>query len=224
MLSEVRDAASRQAAIHAHILRISDVRSVLFVLAERLRDFFPNTGEDDAIVALANLRVVYRSLPSYVGFATLRMITNSWLTSRRLAHAAGDCRFGCGAIGGDCALHYAVAAMGARVPTWLSEGTEVDAMAMRLGPERTICRDAVWRYLLDMLFTRAMAGASRWSGGDAAAELRAHMRSLATRAPHAAFLMERSAPGRRFAAAFFARSRCASAVLFSPPVVVVIGV
>lgn len=51
-------------------------------------------------------RGVFRALPPYVGMASLRVVANAWMTTRRLAHALEHCRFGCPALGGGCLQHY----------------------------------------------------------------------------------------------------------------------
>lgn len=69
---------------YAHLLRASDVRPTIGVLHKRLCYFHVASTLDDAIIVMANLRVVFRTLPPCVGMASLRVMANSWMTTCRL--------------------------------------------------------------------------------------------------------------------------------------------
>jgi hypothetical protein len=53
---------------------------------------------------LANLRLIFRCLPPFAAFNSLRSVMNAWPTSARVAQSPAPCLFGCG--GSDSLLHY----------------------------------------------------------------------------------------------------------------------
>ena len=53
---------------------------------------------------LANLRLIFRCLPPFAAFNSLRSVMNAWPTSARVAQSPAPCLFGCG--GSAPLLHY----------------------------------------------------------------------------------------------------------------------
>lgn len=72
---------------------------------ELLREPAPMDRHACAATMVRQARLGFDLLPDFVAFAWVRSATNSWATSRFVAHGAEGCRFGCFAVGGDCILH-----------------------------------------------------------------------------------------------------------------------
>lgn len=194
---EVRDSASVQKSVYAHLIALHDVRPVVGIVQRRLRYFIPGATMDDAIVVVTNLRVVFAALPAYIGIAALRTVANGWMTTRRLAHGAEGCKLGCLAVGGDSLEHcfgcpgfaQAARSTGLHRPSWYEAGLGRDVLMMRFWPEDQILRDVIWTYLLYCVYNQSRHGERAFSLEDGVAALRAQVRSLATRSQRAAVIL-----------------------------------
>lgn len=181
--------------VYAHIIKVLDIRPMFGFVWQRLRYFQAGFTLDDATVA--HLRIVVRALPPFAGLASLRFVTNGWLTARRLAHVAKRCEFGCHAMGGVCIMRYTGCPRfpHSRRPSDLPMPTSVhqafvrDAFLLSCCPEDRLILDAFWRCLLYMVYTQSHAAARRWQARDVALALRTQVRALATRSARAVTLL-----------------------------------
>lgn len=199
----ILESSALQRSIYAHILHESDLRPVIGVLCKRLRYYRDAFTADEATVVAAHLRMIFRVFPPHVGLAYLRTVANGWLTTRRLSHAVEHCKFGCQGMGGDCVTHYvgcphfvdAAAASGCPMPTWTHEGFGADVLLLRFRPQDTILIDAVWRYLLYMIYNQSREATPRWQAHDVALALRTQVWSLSTCSQRVAALLGMGSEG-----------------------------
>lgn len=165
-------------------------RQVLGVICKRLRHLPPSSTLDGATVVAVHLLVVFCALPPCVGPASIRMVANASVTTRRLARAAEHRKFCCVAMVGDCLAHWSdfvnvARAMNFPTATWAEEGCRRDTLMQRLKAEEVVLVDAVWRYPLYMLYNQSREAIRRSCHEVLCLALRAQIRSFATRAPRA---------------------------------------
>lgn len=73
-------------------------------LARRARHCDVPTGE--LVLAVVRARVVFSTLPDFVGVQLTRIWCSTWPTTKRFGEAADSCRWGCFVVGGDELAHY----------------------------------------------------------------------------------------------------------------------
>lgn len=97
-----------ESVIYSHFVAHTAQAVVPNVLAKRIRYFIaapPGGSQPPVVSSLAQARVRFHALPDYFAFAWLRTVCNSPAKTRRMAHGAEGCRFGCEAVGGDDMFH-----------------------------------------------------------------------------------------------------------------------
>lgn len=110
-------------------------------------------GEIELVIT--RLEWAFRDLPFFLAFSVVRLIANSWCTTRGMTRCPSSCLYGCAAVGGDDLRHYlmrprladAARSQGRRPRPWVPTGN-LRVATLALPSSRADVRSAcVWAYV-----------------------------------------------------------------------------
>lgn len=153
----IREAPSLQHAAQRYLERgraVGELQGWLRRRGGAIWGFDPVEGQ--LRLVFSRLRALFRVCPDFVVIATLRIIGNAWLTTRRMSRRPGGCVFGCMAVGGDCLRHYlgcpsvgrAIRRSRARPLCWIHTGhIALATLVIPLPPEK-VYRLGAWNNII----------------------------------------------------------------------------
>lgn len=153
--------------------------------------YVPSDGQ--LRLLFVRLRMLSGALRDYVEFATLRIVVNAWLTTRRMSRRPERCIFRRFSVGGDCVTHYFVCLVLARAircsraapPCRIHIGhIGLATFAVPL-PQDEAYRVGVWNYVAYLMYSTARRRESHMRPAEVEELARACIRSAASRAPAA---------------------------------------
>lgn len=192
--ARVREATEVQREVQAHLERSKAAEDVLGWLRRRMGALHGEDIPDGPLRrCTVRLRARFQALPPFVAVATLRIVGNAWLTSRRMSRRPATCCVVFAAVGGDCLRHYigcprlasAIRASRAHPPCWVHSGSMRLATFLAPAPPAEVLRVGVWNYVAHLAYSSARRYARPATEDEVQGLVRTAIRSTFVRAPGA---------------------------------------